>query len=259
MPFARNPEGACMRVSVGYAAAYLLYPFVFMAVLIVRAAKDRPPRNHEDAVKRYAAARSAVAAVLVIAWAGTLLASVLADSYYFVSTFTASVFLLVLSIFHGWIWDRVQPGPPGWKDVVADWAYPLPGRPSGLSGSARRTVIRVLVVICGVTLAATILFAGLLLGCSAALPAWRLPSVPPWLGWVPPEIPSWFSWIPQWLLPGCGELGSPPFSIALFSISDPLLYGLAFLATSAALLALFCLLAVSLALARRRSGIGEAA
>ena len=245
-----------MRASIGY-VAYLLYPFIFMAVLIARAAKARPLGNQKDAVRRYAAARSAVAAVLVIAWAGTLLASVLADSYYFVSTFTASVFLLVLSIFHSWIWDRVQPGPPGWKDVVADWAHPLPGPPSGLSDSARLTVLRVLVVICGTASAATILLAGLLLGCNAALPTWRLPGVSPWIGWVPPEIPGWFSWIPQWLLPGCGELGYPPFSTAFFSIHDPLLYGLAFLATSVAMLALFCLLVVSFTLARRRSDIGK--
>ena len=124
-----------MRASIGH-VAYLLFPFIIMAVLIARAAKARPPMNQKDAVTRYAAARSAVAAVLVIAWAGTLLASVLANSYYFESTFTASVFLLVLSIFHSWIWDRVQPGPPGWKDVVADWARPLPDLPSSLSVSA---------------------------------------------------------------------------------------------------------------------------
>ena len=245
-----------MRVSIGH-VAYLLFPFIIMAVLIARAAKARPPINQKDAVTRYAAARSAVAAVLVIAWAGTLLASVLADSYYFVSTFTASVFLLVLSIFHSWIWDRVQPGPPGWKDVVADWAHPLSDPPSGLSDSARLTVLRVLIVICGTASAATILLAGLLLGCNAALPTWRLPGVSPWIGWVPPEIPGWFSWIPQWLLPGCGELGSPPFSTAFFSIHDPLLYGLAFLATSVTLLALFCFLVVSFTLTRQRSGIGE--
>ena len=123
-----------MRASIG-SVAYLLFPFIFIAVLIVRAAKARPPGNQNDAVRRYAAARSAVAAVLVIAWAGTLLASVLADSYYFASTFTASVFLLLLSIFHSWIWDRVRPGPPGWKDVVANWARPLPDLPSSLSVS----------------------------------------------------------------------------------------------------------------------------
>ena len=245
-----------MRASIG-PVAYLLFPFIFIAVLIARAAKARPPGNQKDAVKRYAAARSAVAAVLVIAWAGTLLASVFADSYYFASTFTASVFLLVLSIFHSWIWDRVQPGPPGWKDVVADWARPLPGPPSGLSVSARLAVLRVLVVICGAASAATILIAGLLLGCYAVLPASRLPGVSPWIGWVPTAIPDWFSWIPQWLLPGCGEPGYPPFSTAFFSIHDPLLYGLAFLATSVVLLALFCPLVVSFALTRRRSGIGE--
>ena len=106
-----------MRVPIGH-VAYLLFPFIFMAVLIVKIAKARPPRNQKDAVKRYAMARFAVAAVLVIAWAGTLLASVFADSYYFASTFTASIFLLLLSIFHGRIWDCVQPGPPGWKDIV---------------------------------------------------------------------------------------------------------------------------------------------
>ena len=244
-----------MRASIGH-VAYLLFPFIFVAVLIARATKARPPGNQKDAVKRYAAARSAVGAVLVVAWAGTLLASVLANPYYFVSMFTASVFLLVLSIFHGWIWDRVQPGPPGWKDVVADWARPLPGPPSGLSGSARLTVLRVLAAVCGAASAATILLAGLQLGCYAALPAWRLPAVSPWIGWVPDEIPGWFSWIPQWLLPGCGEPGIP-FLTAFFSTHDPLLYGLAFLAASVALLALFCLLVVSFILARRRSGIGK--
>ena len=255
MRLARNPEGSGMRASIG-SVAYLLFPFIFIAVLIVRAAKARPPWNQNDAVKRYAAARSAVAAVLVIAWAGTLLASVLADSYYFASTFTASVFLLLLSIFHSWIWDRVQPGPPGWKDVVANWARPLPDLPSSLSVSARLTVLRVLIVICGTASASTILLAGLLLGCNAALPTWSLPSVSPWISWVPPEIPGWFSWIPQWFLPGCGEPGIP-FLTAFFSIHDPLLYGLAFLATSVVLLALFCSLVVSFALTRRRSGIGE--
>ena len=130
-----TPEGSGMRASIGY-VAYLLYPFIFMAVLIARAAKARPPGNQKDAVE---------------AVRGGPLRRRRGSGYYmggvrcwlrFWPTRTISCrrsrhrsSCWCCRYFTAGSWDRVQPGPPGWKDVVADWAHPLPRsaiRPLGL-------------------------------------------------------------------------------------------------------------------------------